>query len=133
MGLESVTTVKKILIVDDERILRLLVRTTLESDEFQIIEAENGATALELVSEHQPDLVLLDRMMPGIDGLEVARKLRDQRRTADIPIIMLTAKGQEHDRAEGESAGVYAYLVKPFSPLELMQRVEDALGTNQQD
>jgi len=118
---------KKILLADDERNLRMLVHTTLEDAEYQILEAANGTEALEMAKKEKPDLLVLDWMMPGLSGIEVAKLLREDPETANIPIIMLTAKGQERDREKGQSIGAYAYLLKPFSPLQLLEKVKDAL------
>lgn len=116
-----------ILVADDEESLRLLIRTTLESSDTTILEASDGNSALEMARQEMPDLIVLDWMMPGRNGLEVARELRADPRTAGLPILMLTAMGQEKDRKEGLAAGVQAFLVKPFSPLELLERVQAVL------
>ena len=116
-----------ILVADDEESLRLLIRTTLESPEVTILEAGDGSSALEMARQERPDLIVLDWMMPGKNGLEVARELRADARTAGIAILMLTAMGQEKDRKEGMAAGVQGYLVKPFSPLELLEKVQAVL------
>lgn len=119
---------KRILLADDEANLRLLVRATLETDGWQIEEASDGVTALEMATKAPPDLIVLDWMMPGLSGIEVVRALRQRPATARVPIVMLTAKGQEVDRGVGTAAGVNAYLVKPFSPLEFLERVTALLG-----
>jgi DNA-binding response OmpR family regulator len=119
---------KTILLADDEAHLRTLVRTTLNNPEYCILEAADGTAALDLAREQHPDLLVLDWMMPGINGIEVAKALRQDPATAHIPIIMLSARGQETDRAQGRSVGTYTYLVKPFSPLELLRRVQEVLG-----
>jgi DNA-binding response OmpR family regulator len=116
-----------ILIADDEESLRLLIRTTLESPEVTLLEATDGNTALEMARRERPDLIVLDWMMPGKSGIEVAKELRADARTAAIAIVMLTAMGQEQDRKQGLAAGVQAFLVKPFSPLELLDRVQEVL------
>jgi len=118
---------KKILLADDEHNLRMLVHTTLEDGEYEILEAANGTEALEMAKKEKPDLLVLDWMMPGLSGIEVAKRLRNDPDTADIPIIMLTARGQEKDREKGQALGAYAYLLKPFSPLQLLEKVKDAL------
>ncbi|HVP42894.1 MAG TPA: response regulator [Terriglobales bacterium] len=120
-----------ILVADDEDSLRLLIRTTLENAEVTILEATDGIAALEVARRELPDLILLDWMMPGKTGLQVARELRADPRTAAIAILMLTAMGQEKDRKAGLAAGVQAFLVKPFSPLELLQRVQEVLKVAQ--
>jgi len=116
-----------ILVADDEDSLRLLIRTTLESAEITILEASDGITALEMARQEVPDLIVLDWMMPGKNGLEVARELRGDPGTAGIAILMLTAMGQEKDRKLGLAAGVQTFLVKPFSPLQLLERVQEML------
>ncbi len=120
-----------ILIADDEDSLRLLIRTTLDGPEYTLLEAPDGITALELARRQLPDLIVLDWMMPGKSGLEVVKELRADARTAHIAILMLTAMGQEQDRKQGMAAGVQAFLVKPFSPLELLERVQAVLRVAQ--
>src|SRR5215204_6625830 len=116
---------KTIVIADDEPNLRMLARITLDDPEYRILEAEDGSTALALARSEKPDLLVLDWMMPGLTGIEVAHTLRQDAQTSAIPIIMLTAKGQDTDKAQGRAAGVKAYLVKPFSPLELLQKIQE--------
>lgn len=116
---------KTILLADDEANLRMLARITLDDPAYRILEAEDGLAALKLARHERPDLLVLDWMMPGLSGIEVARLLRQDPDTAHIPVIMLTAKGQEADRAQGRDLGVHAHLVKPFSPLELLQKIQD--------
>jgi CheY-like chemotaxis protein len=120
--------VKTILLADDEANLRMLVHTTLDDPQYRILEAADGTAALELARHEHPDLLVLDWMMPGMTGIEVARVLRQDMQTARIPIIMLTAKGQEKDKEMGRALGVHAYLIKPFSPLELLEKVQEVLG-----
>lgn len=115
---------KVILIADDEPHLRLLVRVALEDDNYEIHEAENGQQALELSLQVDPDLFILDSMMPGLDGLAVCKEVRANPRLRDRPVIMLTAKSQQNDIVLGKAAGVDYYLTKPFDPLELMSLVE---------
>jgi two-component system phosphate regulon response regulator PhoB len=122
-----VAPVRTILIADDEVHLRLLVETTLEDPQYHILRATDGLEALELARHIHPDLLILDWMMPGLSGIDVALALRQDPETAWMPIIMLTAKSQETDKQRGEAAGVSAYLVKPFSPLELLEKVEQCL------
>ncbi|MEW6297786.1 MAG: response regulator [Thermodesulfobacteriota bacterium] len=120
--------VKTILLADDEANLRTLVRTTLDDPAYRILEAADGASALALARQERPDLLVLDWMMPGMSGVEVATALRQDPATAHIPIILLTARGQEKDKEQGQALGLYAYLVKPFSPLELLEKVQEVLG-----
>jgi CheY-like chemotaxis protein len=117
--------VKKILICDDENVMRDLVCATLDPGEFELVEACDGNEALEVARRERPDVILLDMMMPGRTGLEVARELRGQDEFADTPIIMLTARTQAADRDAAAEAGATRFLAKPFSPLELIALVEE--------
>lgn len=120
-------TMKKILIADDEENLRILVRTTLEDPDYQIIEATDGDEALRLIRQERPDVILLDWMMPGMTGIEVLQAVKADAALASIPVIMLTAKAQAVDRERGLQMGALDYLFKPFSPLELLNIVERLL------
>jgi two-component system response regulator ResD len=113
-----------ILIVDDEERIRRLLRMYLEKEGYMIDEAEDGETALRLATETDYDLVLLDVMLPGIDGIEVCARLRQVKST---PVIMLTAKGEETNRVSGFEVGADDYVVKPFSPREVIYRVKAIL------
>jgi len=113
-----------ILVVDDEERIRRLLRMYLEKEHFQIDEAEDGETALRMALEKDYDLILLDVMLPGIDGVEVCSRLRLQKAT---PVIMLTAKGEEANRVQGFEVGADDYVVKPFSPREVIFRVKAIL------
>jgi len=104
---------QKILVVDDEDRIRRLLRMYLERDDFEVEEAENGEEALTLALENDYDAILLDLMMPIMDGIEVCEKLRQEKNT---PVIMLTAKGEESNRVQGFEVGADDYIVKPFSP-----------------
>ena len=120
---------KKILIVDDQPEVRKLVEVTLSVEDYQILQAESGEEAIEIVKAKKPDLIIMDITMPGgMDGLEATRILKNDPETKDCTIIMLTAKGQESEREDGLAAGADDYFVKPFSPLELIQKVEEVLG-----
>lgn len=116
---------KTILLADDDATLRELARLTMNDPEYCILEASDGCEALDIARAQQPDLLILDWMMPSLSGIEVARKLRQDPKTAHIPVIMLTAKGQEKDREAGYAVGVHSYLVKPFSPLDLRERIQN--------
>lgn len=118
---------KKLLIADDEPGIRRLVRMTLESDEYEIIEASNGDEALNLARHHRPALMLLDVMMPRRGGFDICRELKTDPDTASITIVMLTARAQESDQHEGRAAGADDYFMKPFSPLALMRKVDEIL------
>jgi phosphate regulon transcriptional regulator PhoB len=117
----------KVLIVDDERDIVELVRYHLDKAGFQCVEARDGATAIRVVREQHPDLVILDLMLPGLDGLEICRQLRRDPATSRLPVIMLTAKAEEVDRVVGLEIGADDYVVKPFSPRELVARVRAIL------
>ena len=123
---------QRILIADDEPNLRLLIETTLESPEMDLVLVATGSAALEEARRHLPDLILLDWMMPELSGIEVLSELRRDSSLNQTPVIMLTAKGQEHDRKLALERGATAFLVKPFSPLELLQKVQEVLrhGSN---
>jgi two-component system KDP operon response regulator KdpE len=113
-----------ILVVDDEKRIVRFIRLNLEQDGFNVITAFNGTEALEQVRRQLPNLVLLDVMMPDIDGFEVLRKIR---LASSVPVIMLTAKGEEEDRIKGLELGADDYITKPFSPRELVSRVKAVL------
>jgi two-component system, OmpR family, alkaline phosphatase synthesis response regulator PhoP len=115
---------ERILIVDDEPKIVKLTRDYLEKDGFQVISAGDGVTALELARKERPDLVILDIMLPGMDGWEVCRVLR---RDTDVPIIMLTARSEESDQIVGLELGADDYITKPFSPRTLVARVRAIL------
>lgn len=116
-----------ILVIDDERDLIDLVRYNLEKEGFEVIAATDGQSGLEVASKHAPDLVVLDLMMPGFDGLQVCQRLRADPRTARMPVIMLTAKATEADRIVGLELGADDYITKPFSPQEVVARVKAVL------
>jgi two-component system phosphate regulon response regulator PhoB len=126
---------KTILAIDDEKDLIELVRYNLEKEGFQVKGAHDGETGLALAIHEKPDVVLVDLMLPGIDGLEVCRQLKSNSRTAAIPLIMLTAKSSESDRVVGLELGADDYVVKPFSPRELVARIRALLRrtTGQQE
>jgi DNA-binding response OmpR family regulator len=117
----------RVLVVDDEAPIRLLCRVNLEAEGMSVLEAADGASGLELARDEQPDVVLLDVMMPGLDGWRVAEELLDDERTSRIPIIFLTARAEFRDRARGLDIGGVDYVTKPFNPLELAQLVRDLL------
>ncbi|MBZ0286905.1 MAG: response regulator transcription factor, partial [Anaerolineae bacterium] len=125
-----------IYIVDDERTIREVVRRYLEREGFGVVEAESGGQALDLLREQPADLILLDIMLPGLDGFTVTRSLRNAPEYAtlsvngDIPIIMLTSRGDEADRIAGFELGVDDYVVKPFSPRELVARIKAVLRSS---
>jgi two-component system, OmpR family, phosphate regulon response regulator PhoB len=120
-------TGRKILIVDDESAIRDMLRVALEMAEYNCIEASNAQDAHARIIDEKPDLILLDWMMPGTSGIELARRLKRDEVTADIPIIMLTAKGEEDNKIQGLEVGADDYITKPFSPRELVARLKAVL------
>ncbi len=121
---------KKILVVDDQKEIRELVEITLRMGDYQIFQAGTGPEAIEIARREKPNLMFLDVMMPegGMDGFDVCKELKNDPETADITIIMLTAMGQDEDRARGNAAGADDYFTKPFSPLKLMQKTDEILS-----
>lgn len=122
---------KKILVVDDERHIVRLVQVNLERAGYQVVAAFDGKEALKKVSSEKPDLVVLDVMMPYMDGFQVLKQMKADAASKDIPVIMLTAKAQDADVFRGWASGVDMYLTKPFNPLELMtfvKRIFEAAG-----
>lgn len=117
-------TQKTILVVDDEKTIREVLRQYLEREGFNVLEAADGYEVFDTLEEIQPDLILLDLMLPGIDGLTITRQIRQKR---SVPIIMLTAKGETTDRVRGLDMGADDYVVKPFSPQEVISRVNAVL------
>lgn len=124
---------KKILVVDDEAHIRELVRFNLEKEGYTVIEAIDGTTALKAVRLEKPDLVVLDLMLPVVDGLEVCRALKKDAELNGIPVIMLTAKAEEIDKVLGLEMGADDYLTKPFSPRELLARIKAVLRRIRRD
>ena len=121
----------RVLVIDDEPPIRLLCRVNLEAEQMEVLEASDGPTGLEKARNEEPDVILLDVMMPGLDGWQVAEALLDDRRTSSIPIIFLTARAEVRDRVRGLDLGGIDYVTKPFNPrelapliLELTQRVD---------
>jgi len=121
----------RILIVDDEEAILDLITYNLQKDGFQTERAVNGWEALEKIAANPPDLVILDLMLPGIDGLEVCRRLRNNLKTRGLPIIMLTARVEEVDKVLGLELGANDYVTKPFSPRELLARIKAHLRARQ--
>ena len=117
----------RVLVIDDEAPIRLLCRVNLEAEGMEVLEAADGPTGLEAARREVPDVVLLDVMMPGLDGWRVAEELLEDERTNDVPIVFLTARAEFRDRARGLDIGGVDYITKPFNPLELAPLVEDVL------
>lgn len=116
-----------ILVVDDEPDIREVMRFALENAEFQVIEAGHADEARRLLAHETPDLILLDWMLPGRSGLELAQQLKQSAKTRTIPIIMVSARGEEEDRIKGLDTGADDYIAKPFSPREMVARVNAVL------
>jgi two-component system phosphate regulon response regulator PhoB len=116
-----------ILVVEDETALAEVLRYNLESEGFQVAIARDGRAAMEQIEDAPPDLVILDWMLPEMSGLDLCRTMRRRPELRDVPVIMLTAKGEEYDRVRGLDAGADDYVVKPFSPKELIARVRAVL------
>jgi two-component system, OmpR family, phosphate regulon response regulator PhoB len=122
---------KRVLIVEDQADIRKLIRMTLEFEDYEIHEATDGASGLRVARSIRPDLMLLDVMMPGeLDGLQVCHQIKKDPATASIRVVLLTARGQARDREVGREAGADEYLIKPFSPLQLIDTIERLLAVN---
>ena len=118
----------RVLVIDDEQPIRLLCKVNLEAAGMSVLEAADGPSGLDEARAHRPDVVLLDVMMPGLDGWRVAEQLLEDDRTSDIPIIFLTARAEFRDRARGLDIGGVDYVTKPFNPLELAPLVRELLA-----
>lgn len=124
---------KKILIVDDELHIRILLEQTLEDLEDEgvlLLQATNGEEALEIIQQEKPDLVLLDVMMPKMNGFDVCMKVKQELAMTDVYVILLTAKGQEYDKEKGKKVGADIYITKPFNPDEIVATAQAVLGLN---
>ncbi|AGA70206.1 response regulator with CheY-like receiver domain and winged-helix DNA-binding domain [Desulfitobacterium dichloroeliminans LMG P-21439] len=119
-----------ILVVDDDELIQELLKFNLEKEGYQVLMASDGPEALRVIKEKLPDLVVLDIMLPGMSGLEVCNQLRRVPKLADLPVIMLTAKGEEIDKVLGLEIGADDYITKPFSPRELVARIRARLRRN---
>lgn len=122
----------KILVVEDEPENRLLIGMILTTEGYQVIPAVDGADALARLASEPPDLILLDLMMPQMNGFEVLERLRADPTTAPVPVIVLTALAQERDIARAVSSGAQGYVIKPFEPDELLKRIGQALGVRRE-
>ena len=125
---KDISRKKKILVVDDEKDLTALVSLHMKMAGFEVLTASNGEKALDLSREEKPDLIILDLMLPKIDGWQVCERLRQDIATQDIPVIMLTARAETEDKLKGFEAGADDYVTKPFSPRELVARVKRVLA-----
>lgn len=122
-----------VLVVDDDDDVRLLCRVNLEFEGYQVREAVDGRAALDAVAAARPDVVLLDVMLPEVDGWSVLAELKGDPATADLPVVMLTARSLEGDQVKGWTTGASEYITKPFSPLVLSQVLEDVLATDPEE
>jgi DNA-binding response OmpR family regulator len=118
----------RVLVIDDEPPIRLLCRVNLEAEGMEVLEASDGPTGLEKARNDEPDVILLDVMMPGLDGWQVAEELIDGDLTGAIPIVFLTARAEARDRARGLDLGGIDYVTKPFNPVELAPLVRDLIA-----
>lgn len=118
---------QSILIVEDDIAIREMVASTLRSADYDVQECGDSEAALKKIGDHLPDMILLDWMLPGQSGIELARRLKREDTTSEVPIIMLTAKGEEHDKVRGFDSGVDDYVSKPFSTRELIARIRAVL------
>jgi DNA-binding response OmpR family regulator len=126
----------KVLVIDDEAPIRLLCRVNLEAEGMEVLEAADGPSGLETARAQTPDVILLDVMMPGLDGWRVAEELLDDGRTESIPIVFLTARAELRDRARGIDLGGVDYVTKPFNPVELaplVRRLLDRVDRGERD
>ncbi len=123
----------KILIVEDEPAMVELLRYNLESEGFDVVSAHDGEEGLLALEEEQPDLLLLDWMLPGVSGIEICRRVRRDAKQAGLPVIMITARGEEQDRVRGLDVGADDYVSKPFSPAELLARIRALLRRRNPD
>jgi DNA-binding response OmpR family regulator len=138
MGEAAITrpVATRVLVIDDEEPIRLLCRVNLEAEGMVVLEARDGATGIETARAATPDVILLDVMMPGLDGWSVAEELLDDPITEDIPIIFLTARAEVRDRARGLDLGGIEYVTKPFNPIDLAPLVRtllDRVNRGEQD
>lgn len=124
---------QKVLVVDDEKHIVRLVQVNLEMAGFQVEMAYNGDEGLRKIIENPPDIVILDIMMPKMSGMDIMKRLQEGSKTKDIPVIFLTAKGQDQDVLDGWAAGVSLYLTKPFNPQELIMYVRRILSANAEE
>jgi len=118
----------KVLVVDDDQVIQQLLEVNLELEGYDVKRASNGDEALKLVRSFKPDVVLLDVMMPKLDGREVCRRIKGDPTTADVPVIFLSARAQDMDVNSGLELGASAYVTKPFDPVELLETVQRVLA-----
>jgi len=123
---------RKVLVADDEHNIRHILDFSLHAEGFDVISAHNGEDAFTLAVSELPDLIILDVMMPGQGGIETCERLKADERTAQIPVVLLTARSSREDRKAGEAAGADDYITKPFSPLKVIETVQSLLGAAHQ-
>lgn len=116
---------RHVLVVDDDPLILEVLHTVLDLEEFRVTTAIDGEAGLRSLAEDRPDVIVCDVMMPGLDGLEVCRRIKADPATADLPVVLLTARDRAEDRRAGEEAGCDAYLTKPFSPLYLIDVISE--------
>jgi DNA-binding response OmpR family regulator len=119
---------KKILVVDDEPDIQKILKFRLEENHYEVITAPDGKSCLKKAVEEKPDLIILDILMPRLNGFEVSQRLKKDSKTKDIPIVMLTALAQEKDLSRGLEAGASCFITKPFNPVDLISEIEQAIG-----
>ena len=117
-----------ILAADDDPIIRRLLEVNLEMEGYDVVLAEDGAVAVDLAREHQPDVILLDVMMPNMDGVEACRQLKADDATSHVPVVFLSARARDADVTAGTRAGAAAYITKPFDPIDLLDLLADLIG-----
>ncbi len=122
---------RKILVVDDEVAIVRVLRDRLETEGFEVLTAYDGLQGVEIAHKEQPDLIIMDITMPNMDGITAAKLLREKPETAHIPIVMLTARGQETDEQAGYQAGAIRYFTKPFSTRQLVREIRNILGEDE--
>jgi CheY-like chemotaxis protein len=120
-------SMRSVLVVDDEQSIRMLCRVNLGASGMTVLEAGSGEEGLELARREQPDIILLDVMMPGLDGWDVARELAEDKQTREIPVVFLTARADPGDRRHGQQLGGLGYIVKPFDPVGIGEVIENVL------
>lgn len=116
---------RTVLVVDDDATTLEVLHTVLDLEEFDVLTASDGQSALDIATASAPDVIVLDVMMPGLDGYQVCRALKDDPRTSEIPVVLLTARDQPGDREQGIASGCDLYLTKPFSPLTLIAHLNE--------
>lgn len=119
---------RKILIVDDEPYILNILDFSLDAEGYSVLQAADGDEALRMAAEHSPDLIIMDVMMPRLDGFETCRRLKEDVGTRDIPVVLLTARNSPQDRVRGDEVKADGFMTKPFSPQRLLDTVQQYLG-----